>query len=549
MLILEKISKSFGGKDILQNVSLKVGQSQKLALVGANGIGKSTLLKIIIGEIKPDEGFVLKDKELRIGYLPQEIDESNYSKTIKSYLEEITGISKMRKSMAELENNLSSKDALLKYGELQEKFIAMDAYNFDFKLDEILNGFDLKKFINCKINTLSGGQKSKISLTGLLLQNFDLLLLDEPTNNLDLKSIIWLENFFKKTNCACLIVSHDRCFLDKIVSKVFEIDWYERNIKKFPGTYTDYLKQKKQEQNRKTQEYIKAKEEKDRLIISAREKKEWGNKESRKNKKDNDKYAHGYRNDRTANKAGSSSASIDKKVKKLSQIEKPREKAKIIVPLLASENPAKHGISLDNVLLERKNFSLGPVNLNIKYGDRIGIIGPNGSGKSTLLSLISQENQPSKGSVKISPSLIVGNLTQAHENMFPEEKISDFFKRNKVNDSQRMFLMLDKLGISADDVQKKISQLSPGERARILMALFSALSVNVLLLDEPTNHLDLESIEALEDALIDYTGTLIFISHDRTFLEKINPNELILIESGKLNFIGSYSEYKINSGL
>lgn len=546
MLQVNKIYKNIEGKDILRDASLKLGRTKKAAIVGPNGVGKSTLLKIIIGEIKPDTGSILVNKGVRIGYLPQEIGIGAQStETIETYLRNATGINELEKRMAEMEKKLSDEKSLSEYGELQEKFLAIDGYNFQARMSEVVEMLGLGDISKSrKLGMLSGGQKVKIALAGILLQNFDLLLLDEPTNNLDIRSIIWLENFLQKTELSCLIVSHDRRFLDNIISKVFEIDWYTKNIHEFSGSYSSYLNHQKKEKRRLEQEYETAQVEKNRLIISAKQKQDWGHKESSKNAKDNDTYAKGYRNDRTSSKSSGTMTSMKKRLKKLDEIERPWERPQLIIPLVANASPQKHEILLEDVSVNRKSFCLGPINLRAKYGAHIGIVGPNGSGKSTLLGLINGDIQPCHGKITIGNSLHIGNLTQAHENMLPEETIVDFFQRNNVEDRQRMFLMLAKLGIKAENVEKKISSLSPGERARVLMAFFSVNSVNVLLLDEPTNHLDVEAMEALEEALVDYSGTIIFVSHDRTFLEKINPSKLFVVKDGKLEALDGYTEYK-----
>lgn len=541
-MLAQNIHKSYGNKKILCDISLQINQNQKTALVGSNGAGKSTLLKILAGFDKPDKGSVQFNKD-RIGYLPQEIEIGSLE-TVKNYLKKVAGIEKIESKMADLEQNLDDPEKMEEYGELQSQYLQLNGYTFEPRMEAMLQGFGLDSIPPTRpLNTLSGGQKSKIALAGLLLQRFDLLLLDEPTNNLDLPAIIWLENFLKNTNASCLIVSHDRRFLDRLVSKVFEIDWFDRNIHEHPGSYSDYLNYREAKIQREQEQHKVQEKEKKRLNASIRQKKQWAKKSSKQTTKDNDKYVRGYRRDQSA-KVAQNAKSIEKQVEQMDEVEVTKQRPKLIIPLTTNNNKAKHSITVENVWVKHSNeFQLGPINLQIGYGDRIGIIGPNGSGKSTLLKVISGECKPTSGQVCVGSSLNFGNLMQAHENMSREKSIFDFFYDSSMTNQERICHMLSKFHFSAEDVQKKIGNLSPGERARILLALFSALSVNVLLLDEPTNHLDFEVIEALEQTLADYPGTVIFVSHDRYFLQMAKPNNLFTINDGNIKPVVNYDSY------
>jgi ATPase subunit of ABC transporter with duplicated ATPase domains len=390
---------------------------------------------------------------------------------------------------------------------------------------------------------LSGGQKSKVALGGILLKGVDVLLLDEPTNNLDLSALIWLENFLLKSEATCLIVSHDRRFLDNIISKVFEIEWFSRKLKIYSGGYSDYLELKEQEIRRQKELHRLQQEKIKRLEESARVQREWASRGARQTVSDKDKMIRGARRDR-ATKSAARSKAIERRLGQMKKVKKPRERPPLIVSLQAQENKAKQFIRLENVTGGyNSNFHIGPINLDISYGSRIGILGANGSGKSTLLKLITRELQPERGRIVIGSSLVIGNLMQEHENLPREYTLFQFFRERTKLDKTEIYRLLDHFHFEADEVDKKISQLSPGGRARLLLAFFSAISANVLVLDEPTNHLDLEAIEALEEVLVNYAGTVLLVSHDRYLLEQAQLTHVFLLSEGILKTVQSYDVY------
>jgi ATPase subunit of ABC transporter with duplicated ATPase domains len=542
MLSIKKINKSYGGKSILSDVSFDLARGQKIALIGYNGSGKSTLLKILAGLESPDSGSVNLAEEIKINYLPQEVNLSS-NLTIEEYLKETAGLTKLEKKMRELESGLIKKEKLQEYGEIQQAYTALDGYSFEHRAKIILEGFGLNFDLNRPINSLSGGQKSKAMLTGLLLSKPNILLLDEPTNNLDLPAVIWLEKFLANNDSACLIVSHDRKFLDKIVEKTLEIDWFTRSINEYCGSYSDYLAFRRQKIDREKETIKLQQREKKRLIESLRDKKQWAAQGAMQVPSDNDKYLKGFRRDR-ATKSSKRAKTMEKQLERMGEIKTTPERISLEIPLIANKSEPKHSILLDGVKFSYPDgFSLGPITINIEYGSRVGILGLNGVGKTTLLKLITAELKPQAGKIQIGKSLTIGNLTQAHENLPHEKTISAFLSNEHGIGKEKVFLLLDKFNFNADDAQKKVGTLSPGERARLLLLLFSAQSINTLILDEPTNHLDLEALEALEEALENYTGTIIFVSHDRQFLEKIKPNNLYSLSAGQLKTISNYEEY------
>lgn len=498
MIKINKINKSYKSKTILKNISFVISDNQKVALVGSNGSGKSTLLKIIAGIEEPDSGFVQLPKNCRIGYLPQEA-------------------------------NFNKKETIAEYFNRDGADIA------DYRAEAILDSFGLKNIdFSRQLSSLSGGQKSKIALAGILLKGFDVLLLDEPTNNLDLPALIWLEQYLKDSNASCFIVSHDRKFLDNIVSRVLEIDKNKREITSYTGSYSDYLNFKEKELQRKTEEYLLQQEEIERLESAIVKNKNWANKGARQGSSDNDKRSRGYNRERSV-KSANRAKTIEKRLEKIDKIDAPKQKIPLAIPLEAMDSAAKHFISLKDVFVKYPSgFNLGPISMEVSYGTRAAILGENGTGKSSIIKMIAGSLSPLSGAIEIGPSLVIGNLMQEHENMPREKSLIEFLQEKSGANKQTAYYLLTKFGFDADEADKKIKELSPGGRARLLLALFCAKSVNVLLLDEPTNHLDVEAVNALENLLETYTGTVILVSHDRYFLEKINPNYIFAIENGEL---------------
>ncbi|GMR19085.1 MAG: ABC-F family ATP-binding cassette domain-containing protein [Patescibacteria group bacterium] len=543
MLKVRNVSKSYGPYTALTNISFNLGKDQKAALVGPNGVGKSTLLRIISGEESPDSGTVGVPKRSKIGYLPQEVAIDG-DETIEQYLKRITEIFKIEKHIRELEPHLSDPQNLEEYGGLQEKYLKMGGYNFNTRISLFLSAFGLDDVgVRAPLHTMSGGQKTKVALTGLLLVEPDILILDEPTNNLDLPALIWLEEFLRKSKSAMLIVSHDKKFLDTVVSKVFEINWENHSLSEFPGTYSEFLRFKEKELRRIKDEYERQQKKIRELKEAARRQKQWAQKGAFQTVPDKDKALQGFRRNR-ATKASSRAKSIEKRIEQARRIEKPRERKPLSIPLNV-QRPGTGQIELKGVVVNypESDFRLGPINLTIPYGARVVILGANGSGKSTLLNAISGATEVTEGGIRVSPSLRIGSLMQFHENLPLEETVMDFLTVEGRVEQQECYKILTRFGLEPTKVSQNIQMLSPGERARVVLALLAARSVNVLLLDEPTNHLDIEATEALEEVLSNYKGTVVAVSHDRNLLEQIKPQILYLVQEGKLKQLPNLASY------
>lgn len=532
---VDKIHKAYGTITVLDDISFSLGREQKVGLIGYNGTGKTTLLKILAGLVEPDSGEVTTKKGAVVGYMPQ--DTSLVSdETIRDYVRRISG-------MADLEERMEkSEEATVEYER-------RNGYTFYHRLDVMLAGFGLADVSSDRpINSLSSGQKSKVFMAGVLLSDPDILLLDEPTNNLDLPALIWLEDFLQRADAACIIVSHDRLFLDRIVRKIFEIDWHTRTLNITSGRYSDYLVRKEKEMARQWREHEAQQEEIKRLEEQARKKKQEALSGSRYMGTDNDKFLRGFKRDR-AGKSGKQAKAIEKRIEQMEIVEKPVERDVFRIHLRPTKPEGTRDIALTDVVAGYANdgFKIGPVSLSIPYGSRVVILGLNGTGKTTLLRTISGELPALEGRVSRSNALVVGNLTQEHDNLPREESIKDFLARRAGIQVQETYALAVKFGFRAAEIDKPISALSPGGKARLLFALFSALSANALILDEPTNHLDLEALEALEEAVAHYEGSIVLVSHDRRFLEKFRPTDTYVLSEGKLSRQESLEDYAANA--
>lgn len=531
----DKIHKAYGTLTILDDISFSLQRGQKVGLVGYNGTGKTTLLKILAGLVEPDSGKVTVRKGAVIGYMPQ--DTSLVSdETIRGYVRRVSGMAKLEE---EMEKSPGAMNECERWG----------GYRFYNRLDVMLAGFGLADVSSDRpINSLSSGQKSKVFMAGVLLSDPDILLLDEPTNNLDLSALIWLEDFLMRSDAACIIVSHDRFFLDRIVRKIFEIDWHTRTLNITSGRYSDYLVRKEKEMARQWWEHEAQQKEIKRLEEQARKKKQEALSGSRYMGTDNDKFLRGFKRDR-ASKSGKQAKAIEKRIEQMEIVEKPVDRDVFRIHLRPTKPEGTRDITLTNVVAGYADdgFKIGPVSLSISYGSRVVILGLNGSGKTTLLRTISGELPVLEGKVSRGNALVIGNLTQEHDNLPREESIKDFLTRRAGIQVQEAYALAVKFGFKAAEIDKAIAVLSPGGRARLLFALFSALSVNALILDEPTNHLDLEALEALEEAVMHYEGTIVLVSHDRYFLKKFRPTDTYVLSDGKLARQESFEAYAANA--
>lgn len=514
------VYKSFLDKQILKDVSFSINSSDRIGLIGLNGVGKSTIINIILSKEGINSGTVFVDKNINIGYISQVHHFSDENNTVFEELDTVFSelhkvYRKIEKMNLELATNPKLKDELDK---LYNIFNANDGYSIDYLLNQVINGLDLTNLKDSLVCKLSGGEKTRVSLAKLLLQKPDLLILDEPTNHLDLASIEWLEEFLKKYNKAFLLVSHDRVFLDNVCNKIFEIE--NMKLHEYSGNFSSFMIQKEMILKGEIKEYEK---QQDRI------------------KKLNE-YIERNRAGRMAKQA--------------------RGKQKLLSHLLVHDNPdytppkmklkfeIKNTTSDSVLTLEDvcKNFDnktlLKDICLKVYKGERIGIIGKNGCGKSTLLKLIANKLPLDSGSIKIAQNAVMGYFDQNVDDLYPDNTILQEINTNINYTQEYLRSMAASFLFKDEDVDKRIKDLSGGEKVRVSFIKLIQKHPNFLLLDEPTNHLDIYSIEILEQALSDFQGTLVVVSHNRHFLDSVCNTIYVLDENGLTKFKGNYNDYK-----
>ncbi len=544
MIKAQKLQKSYGSLVVLSDISFSLARGQKVALVGHNGTGKTTLLKIVAGLESQDSGKINVTKGACVGYLPQDTNLSG-DESIVDYLRRISGIDVLEKEIENLSVDLGDPQKIKRYGEVRSQYEHLGGYSFVHRAGVILSGFGLDGVgLDRPLSDLSSGQKSKVILSGILLKGVDLLLLDEPTNNLDLPALIWLEDFLQKSEASCIIVSHDRRFLDRVVRKIFELDWRTHTITISGGTYSDYLEMVAKRIAGQKEEYRLQQEEIERLNERVRRKKAEATRGSHWTPSDNDKFLRGFKRER-AGKSSKAAKAIEKRVEQMDKIERPVERKPLEIPIEANIDSGTLDIRLSDVVAgyPGDGFSIGPLSFGVRYRNRVGIMGLNGTGKSTLLKTITGQIAPLSGKVEIGSGVKIGNMMQEHETLPRERIVIEFFSEQTHFSHQDSYSKLSKFGFDERQVRLTIGTLSPGGRARFLLALFSARSVNTLVLDEPTNHLDLEALGALEEAVKVYQGTILLVSHDRYFLEKASLDTTYVLSDGVLVKIPDYKTY------
>lgn len=481
------ISKHYDTVQVLSHINLSMQKGEKIGLVGPNGAGKTTLLRILAGLLNPDEGIVTTSKQLTVGYIPQEY-RSSYDITVKEFIKEVSSIS---------EESLSRE------------------------FEKIRTQLNLPESILSRhMNQLSGGEKTKVALTRVLLASQDLLLLDEPTNNLDIEALTFLEDFVKKSSKTFLIISHDREFLDRTVTRIFEIDEFERNLYVYEGNYSTYIEERRLRLERAWEEYTDDQEKRGRLKETVDQKLRKADELDRMEAPDSDKFQFNFKIDRakTANQRGA--MLLKKRLESMDEVEKPKEPLPLNVRFFSDERSGDKVFELKDVTKELPHHILGPIDFTINYGDRLLITGSNGAGKTTLIKMLLGEIKPTTGTLFKGARLHIGYLPQS-EDIIPEATVRDEFLRLTELEEGLGRRTLNRFKLTADDVEKRVSDLSSGERSRFILAVLMSKNVNCIILDEPSNHLDFEVLESLEEALKEFEGTIILVSHDRYFIKRL----------------------------
>jgi len=520
MIKVVNISKSFD-RPLFEKVNLVISDSERVGLVGANGCGKSTLLKIISGNEKADIGNIQFEEGQKLGYLAQNLEISEII-TVGDFLySRFSELLNMKEEMTSLEDKMAEKsddtDILERYGQLSSVFESMGGYDIDTKVSRIMDGLDLKIDLKQKASSLSGGQKTRLMLARVLLDGPDILLLDEPTNHLDISSIEWLEKFLLEEVKSALIVSHDRRFLDKVATKVVEIDTESMSLIEYGGNYSDYRAEKERLKERRLQEYKnQQKKFKELERDIARTKGQALKTETETIDSKMRRYS-----EKVARKAKAREHRLMREMNSEDAIQKPEDRKKVKVIFSSTLKQGQTVIDLKDISKSFTNLEvLKDVNLKVRSGERISIIGPNGSGKTTIFRLIMKEIEPDKGKVDVGASVKVGYLSQDYD--LPEdERVIDYFRSRVPVMEGEARAYLGCFAFHQESLLRPIGKLSRGEMAKLIISILDADGCDVMLLDEPTNHLDIESMEVVEDALKAYKGAIVVISHDRYFLEKI----------------------------
>jgi ATP-binding cassette subfamily F protein 3 len=527
-----KVSKDYGGNAVFDEVDLEVLEGQRIGLIGENGAGKSTLFRLIAGLDTPVEGTVTKRRNLTVGYLHQEADPLQGHRSVyetvaglsPEMLELATNMRKLEARMADPEEAKMER-VLHAYGEVQGRFEALGGYTDEHRVEDVLGGlgFNPNQYEQ-PVGTLSGGEKKLVSLARLLLEMPDLLLLDEPDNHLDLDAKGWLEGFIASYPGTVMIISHDRYLLDRVVKRIFELEDGEIGV--YAGNYTYYAEERQKRLIQRHEMYTSQQEELKRMEALLRQLRGWA--------KQNDKFAPRMR-------------SMEKRVEKAREAasERPvmrREKIRLSFDSERSGRKVLEAKGLSQSINGRVLFA--PFDLSIQYGERVGIVGANGSGKTTLLKTITEALPPTKGTVKIGASVVLGYYTQEQETLPMGSTLMDFVRSLRPMTEQGAIGVLRSLLFSYREMHNKIRDLSGGEKSRLQIARLMLTDANFLVLDEPTNNLDIASIEVLESALDEFEGTLLAVSHDRYFLDRI-VNRIVAIEdSGQVKqYPGNFSYY------
>lgn len=527
ILACQNISKSFGTKQILKSVSFHVNDREKVAIVGINGAGKSTLLKIIMKEMSPDDGDIILAKGSSIGYLAQHQNLSSDSTILDEMLTVKQDIINLDKNIRALEQDMKHAEGtkldqmLSTYTRLTHEFEIKNGYAYKSEVTGILKGLGFgEEEFDKKVNTLSGGQKTRIALGKLLLSKPDIILLDEPTNHLDLISIAWLETFLLNYNGAVIVVAHDRYFLDKVVSKVVELD--NSKCQSFEGNYSDYAIKKEMLRSAMLKQYLNQQQEikhQEEVIAKLRS----------------------FNREKSIKRAESREKMLDK----IERVDRPTEHTEMhfdLEPRVISGNDVLTVTDLSKSFGELNLFK--NLNFDIKRGEKVSIIGNNGTGKTTILKMINGQLEADGGQIKLGSKVQVGYYDQEHQVLDPDKTLFDELQDAYPHlDNTAVRNILAAFLFTEDDVFKRIKDISGGERGRVSLAKLMLSEANLLILDEPTNHLDITSKEILENAINHYSGTVLYVSHDRYFINKTATRILDLTDQKLINYIGNYDYY------
>jgi ATPase subunit of ABC transporter with duplicated ATPase domains len=526
---VQNIKKMFGGNEILKNISFEIHENDRVGIVGQNGSGKTTLFKLISGEDHPDSGSIFIKKEATIGYLAQLPEYGNTStvydvisaafdqiKEIEQHIQKVNVSLSDRAQADRLEKNLN------KLYKLQETYESLGGYAIESKINGVMAGLGISHLSEHLFQEISGGEQTKVGLACLLLKEPELLLLDEPTNHLDIDTMNWLEIYLQKYKGAVLIISHDRYFLDQVTKKTIDIE--EGECITYNCPYTQFLKEKENNLLLEFEKYQEQQKKVRKIKESIKQLREWGARSG------NEKFFRRARN-------------MEKALHRIQNMKRPQlERKKAVFEFNVNKRSGQDVVILNQVYKNIENRILfDNINLQVRYGEKVALVGKNGSGKTTLLKMLQEEAMNNNGQIKIGPSVSIGYLSQKGLDANPNLTVLDIFKERIVMEDGEARHHLAKFLFYGPAVYKKARDLSGGERTRLRLAQLVYEGFNFLILDEPTNHLDIESREALETSLEEFDGTILAVTHDRYFMNKLFKRTIWLEEGNLANYTGNFS--------
>jgi ATPase subunit of ABC transporter with duplicated ATPase domains len=538
-LVARGLAAGHGARVLFSGLDLVVGPGDVVGLVGVNGAGKSTLLRTLAGELPAEAGsVVVSPPTATLGYLPQE-HERREGETVLAALARRTAVTAAQAALDAATDGLTAgrPGADDEYAHALEQWLALGGADLEDRAVEVVAEVAPGVALDAPTAGLSGGQAARVGLAGLLLSRYDVLLLDEPTNDLDLAGLDQLERFVTGARTGIVVVSHDREFLARTVTRVVELDLAQQLVRVVDGGYEAYLAEREVARRHAREEYEEYADTRSGLEARARMQRNWmakGVRDAVKKSRDPDKHIKAH-NRASAEKQAAKAKQTDRRIERLEVVEEPRKEWELRMEIAAAPRAGAVVATLRGAVVRRGGFRLGPLDLQIDWGDRVAITGANGSGKSTLLAALLGRVPLDEGSVSLGPAVQVGEIEQARSRFFGAQQLLDAFSA-EVPDwpTAEVRTLLAKFGLTAEHVLRPAATLSPGERTRAGLALLQARGINVLVLDEPTNHLDLPAIEQLEQALAAYPGTLLLVTHDRRMLDAVATTRRLEVVAGQV---------------
>ncbi|MDN3265145.1 ABC-F family ATP-binding cassette domain-containing protein [Streptomyces sp. CSDS2] len=538
-LVAKNLAAGHGDRPLFSGLDLVVAPGDVIGLVGANGAGKSTLLRMLAGLTPPEQGELrLSPPAATVGHLPQE-PERRPGETVREFLARRTGVAAAQRAMDEATQALvdgapGADDA---YATALERWLGLGGADLDDRAEEVAGSLGLAVDLDQPMTALSGGQAARAGLASLLLSRYDVFLLDEPTNDLDLDGLERLERFVTGLRAGTVVVSHDREFLTRTVTKVLELDLAQRQINLYGGGYAAYLEEREVARRHARDEYEEYADKKAALQERSQMQRSWmdkGVKNARRKAGDNDKIGRKFRSE-ASEKQAAKARQTQRMIERLEVVEEPRKEWELHMEIASAPRSGAVVATLRDAEVRRAGFTFGPVSLQVDWADRIAVTGANGAGKSTLLGALLGRVPLDSGHAALGSGVLVGEVDQARRLFHGPETLLDAF-RAAVPDTEPVEVrtLLAKFGLKSDHVLRPADTLSPGERTRAALALLQGRGVNLLVLDEPTNHLDLPAIEQLESALDSYEGTLLLVTHDRRMLDAVRVTRRLEVADGKV---------------